>query len=578
MLEVTHRDGRARCADWTVGTAKLRSPHLIWPETSLAPVPAWAEAVVTETPTGRKDIVEIGAGGTWFYPTKTEAPLVVAPPRPAPSTEVQLLRIGDELAVFHDAGGWASNPKTMVPAFIRARTEATPGRLLWAPALGTPQDYALWTYLGVDLFDASPLLRAASQGVALTTDGEFRGDARKALGTGPWDFATLVKSNAEAARLELDLIRHHIATGTLRALVERRIYGRAAAVEILRRFDREHTFLEQAAPHQRAAALPCMTAESLWMPEVESFRRRFREQYQPPPAPILVLMPCSARKPYKLSRSHRHYQRKLDETGIRPRVHEVMITSPLGLVPRELEEVYPAQKYDIPVTGHWTKDEEVIVREQLRSLIQKGAYQHVVCHLGPGTFDVLRDLLPEGTPNTVQKHPTAFEDLDRLSATVRALKPTLRPAGGDRWLEDLRALATFQFGRAVADDLVAGAHPAGRPPYLKLMGPEGQRGATSVERGAFSLTAAGAAILAKHNTHRVFLKDFQLKSTSSLFSIGVEKADPDIRVGDEVAILQGGQVVGCGVAQMPAEEMGVAKRGVAVSVRHIAPRKVEVAA
>ena len=34
-----------------------------------------------------------------------------------------------------------------------------------------------------------------------------------------------------------------------------------------------------------------------------------------------------------------------------------MVTSPLGLVPRDLEEVWPAGHYDIPVTGDWTRDE-----------------------------------------------------------------------------------------------------------------------------------------------------------------------------------------------------------------------------
>ena len=34
-----------------------------------------------------------------------------------------------------------------------------------------------------------------------------------------------------------------------------------------------------------------------------------------------------------------------------------MVTSPLGLVPRDLEEVWPAGHYDIPVTGDWTQDE-----------------------------------------------------------------------------------------------------------------------------------------------------------------------------------------------------------------------------
>ncbi len=47
-----------------------------------------------------------------------------------------------------------------------------------------------------------------------------------------------------------------------------------------------------------------------------------------------------------LSQSHKKFQR-----AIAGRAHELIITSPLGLVPRELECIYPAGHYDLPVTG-----------------------------------------------------------------------------------------------------------------------------------------------------------------------------------------------------------------------------------
>ena len=43
-------------------------------------------------------------------------------------------------------------------------------------------------------------------------------------------------------------------------------------------------------------------------------------------------------------------------------IHEVIITSPLGIVPRELEIVYPAASYDIPVTGIWEGYEKKMIK------------------------------------------------------------------------------------------------------------------------------------------------------------------------------------------------------------------------
>lgn len=578
MLEVTSFDGRARTALWQPkdGLA-LRTPALLVPQTSLVPTPSWAGAVVVPARTGRADRIELVSGGTWFHPLNEGAHgLLVPAVQPAPTATVQVLEVGAELAVLHDAAGWASNPKSMAKALPEARAKATPGRLLWAAGLGAPDDYALWVHLGVDLFDASPLLIAAARGIALTVDGPVPAADMQALHGGEWGFERLAAHNLEAARAELALVAHHVAKGTLRFLVERRVYARPASVELLRRLDREHHYLEAATPRHRAIPLPAMTAEALTMPEVEAFRRRVRDAYEPPrSAKVLVLLPCSQRKPYKTSRSHRQFARVLDDSGVRAHLHEVMVTSPLGLVPRELEECYPANQYDIPVTGHWMRDEEAIVREQLAALLSKHDYEHVIVHTGQATFDVLRDLLPEHVRHTCLHHPTSKEDLERLAAELQRLKPELgrqdaRSAGRDRKLEDLRGLATFQFGPAVGTDMTEGAEAHGRMPFVKLAKGGVQLGQTTPDRGVLSLTLEGAAILARHGTKRVFIQDFRPKGSSSLFAVGVDGADPDVRAGDEVVVVHKDEVRACGVAQMDAASMTHLKRGVAVTLRHVA--------
>ncbi|HET6398580.1 MAG TPA: DUF5591 domain-containing protein [Candidatus Thermoplasmatota archaeon] len=595
MLEVVERDGRGRSVRWQPAEGlAATTPGLLWPDTSFGAAPPWAAGVVTARQDAFPDRIRLLSGGTWFHPTAPPAApvpgtLLVPPVRPVPTTVVQTIACGDELAVLHDAAGWAKDPKNLVGAVIQARKEAGAGRLLWAPGVGTPADYPLWAYLGIDLFDASPLVRAAVGGTILTADGPLSvPEARAILGRELPDEASWIACNLDLARMSLERTRLAIAAGTLRDLVERRSYASAWAVAVLRRFDREHAYLEAAAPAHRLGELRCMTVESLAMPEVERFRRRFRDAYQPPAADVLVLFPCSAKKPYKTSRSHRLYQRALDDSGLRPRVHEVMVTSPLGLVPRELEEVYPANAYDIPVTGSWTEDEKHLVREQLRALLGKaaaqGGYRHVVVHAGKGTFDVLRDLLPADAVHTVQTHPTDRNDIQRLLETLvgirQALGPQdLRKLGNQRKLADLRALASYQFGPAAAAALTEGAIAHGHMPYVKLEGPEGQRGSTTPGRGVLSLTLEGAAIVAAQQTKRVFIGDFRPKGTSSLFAVGVEGADPDVRPGDEVAVVRrqpGGavEVRGCGVAQMAAEDMGRLKRGVAVTLRHTGLPKV----
>ena len=571
MLDRTARDGVARIVNWKVDDKEVQTPALLWPDVPQYPAPEWAILRVTQKRTGQG--IEIESAGTWFYPRETAGGLVLESPQPAPTTTVQVLDVSPELAVFHDAGGWSSDPSKLVPAWIDAKRKATSGRLMWAPALGTPANYALWVYLGADILDASPLMLAAMRGQVLDVEGVRTFEEAAQLYGGEWDHERALAHNLQSARQELAEIHLAIKQGRLRQLVERRIYVSASAVEVLRRFDRHHMFLAHQTPRQRTNVMPCMTQESLSAPEVEMWRDHFRHTYEPPrSADILVLLPCSARKPYRLSRSHRIFQRVLDESNIRHRIHEVMVTAPLGLVPRELEETYPARAYDVPVTGHWSRDEEAVIREQLANLLDAHEYKHIIAHVGQLTFDAMRGLLPDAH-HTVLHRATSHEDMDRLKRTLATIRgddrDDIRKLSKMRKMDDLRALLSMQFNAEVADALCAEAKTEGRWPYLRLVGREGQRGQTTPERGVISLSLPGAQILASHGMARVRIGDFWPKGSSTLFAVGVEGADDDIRIGDEVAVVFGDEVRACGVAQMSGEEMTHMKRGMAVQLRHV---------
>ena len=68
------------------------------------------------------------------------------------------------------------------------------------------------------------------------------------------------------------------------------------------------------------------------------------------------------------------------------------------------------------------------------------------------------------------------------------------------------------------------------------------------------------------DSRTVEIEDFSLKG--NLFAVGVLDADPDIRIGDDVAICHKGELRGVGVALMPGSDMRFLKRGIAVKVRH----------
>ena len=59
-----------------------------------------------------------------------------------------------------------------------------------------------------------------------------------------------------------------------------------------------------------------------------------------------------------------------------------MVTAPLGLVPRELEDLWPAAHYDIPVTGVWDIDELKVIREMVTQYAERNGFELILNHSG----------------------------------------------------------------------------------------------------------------------------------------------------------------------------------------------------
>ena len=93
----------------------------------------------------------------------------------------------------------------------------------------------------------------------------------------------------------------------------------------------------------------CSSEESLYRPEAVRWRQRM--EMMEPLGDTVVLLPCSMKKPYSNSKSHQKF-RKLTRS-----FQELIVTSPFGICPRELENTFPIQSYDVSTTGKWSEDE-----------------------------------------------------------------------------------------------------------------------------------------------------------------------------------------------------------------------------
>ena len=264
-----------------------------------------------------------------------------------------------------------------------------------------------------------------------------------------------------------------------------------------------------------------------------------------------MLLPCSARKPYSLSQSHRRFQ-----AAVGGRAHELIVTSPLGLVPRELETVYPAMHYDVPVTGYWDAEECATLADILARYFRKHPYRRIIAHIEGGALKVAQ-MAAEASgialEYTCMERPASDPALNALDAAL----------AGERKIKDdrLHGMISYQFG---TDADTKGVTLRGHYPEIYYSKGKAQIFSLDTTTGLLRPTFDGWAMIPEG--YRVYIDDFIPEG--DVLVPGVLRADPGIRDGDEVLVV-GPRAMATGRAALPAEDMGCSKRGVAVRVRKI---------
>ena len=465
-----------------------------------------------------------------------------------------------DVVVVPNAYELRKDPRRIVDVVVRLREAAGFGRLLCMLGIGEPSTVAILSYMGVDLFDDSLPRAAGLERVLLMPEAEV------AMGDGD-----VAGANVDYMEAELAKVRMFIRADRLRELADQRSFSSPSNVALLRLYDQNAYGYAEETCSTVGCRFSCNSTQALRRPDLKRYRDRMRDYRKPEHKRILLLLPCSAKKPYHISKTHRAFASAIHTAQHDTLVHEVIVTSPLGMVPRELDACYPANSYDIPVTGEWKCEERAMIREMVGSLIQQG-YDKVICHLGDD-YELVEGLAEMEC--TVVGDPTSPKSLENLDKTLRAAAKGMEPVD---YLVDrnnlARGLLEFQFGRDIADILMdENTYAIGKFPYWKFIreDPEDRKKKTQLgmmtpERGMVSLTLEGAEILAEAGYATVEIMDFELKG--NLFAVGVIRADPRIRIGDEAIIVCDGQVRGVGVAMMCGREMTDLKRGIAVKVRH----------
>ncbi len=500
--------------------------------------------------------------------------------------------LGSDLYIMEGAGTLENNARMFLETLIELKARVPPDTALYAPNLALPENIAMLVYFGIDILDDTRAEIAAYSDIYLTSSGSFYLDSltefpcrcRVCASSNPKELGALPKierakilktHNRDALEAELSLVRERVRAGTLREYVEGQCRVRPWLTALLRLGDFEYSYLEERVPAFRKNQLIADTSEALSRIEIARFAQRIQERYAPPDLDILLILPCAARKPYSTSQSHQKFILSLGK--YRKFVHEVILTSPLGIVPRELELTYPAAHYDTAVTGHWDEEEKAWVSGCLEAYLSKHKYKVLVAHVEGAYREICERVSSKMGIEiiyTAKESLVSMEALSNLKSVIESLctakdfsKKSLNAEEEKK--NFLRAIADYQFGK---DSKLLFSEEAGklvvkdRFPKYQLFAGKKQLATLVPQYGMLALSLEGAELMLGSGEYIVKIDDFIPRG--SILAPGILQADSKIRPNDEVIVF-GERALCVGRALMSGNEMVKSSRGVAVDLRHV---------
>ncbi|KKN62795.1 hypothetical protein LCGC14_0508560 [marine sediment metagenome] len=265
-----------------------------------------------------------------------------------------------------------------------------------------PKFYPILIYLGVDLIDSSYLLYLSSKDLYDTTEYlipihkvsyfpcscvacKSKLKNLKAIRFSSEKKDLLCLHNLIATRNYMMKIKQYLHHEDFRAFVEKSSFDHISIISILKILDKEYfNIVKYETPIlQKDKLVKCLGPSSYFRPDFREFRGRMINNFEPESwTTLIILLPCSAKKPYSQSKSHKLFLEVIRKFPKFQNFQEIILTSPLGAIPRQLENVYPVNSYDVSVTGEWDEEELQITSNMLiKILLKYNKSIPVICHL-----------------------------------------------------------------------------------------------------------------------------------------------------------------------------------------------------
>ncbi|MHB8372277.1 MAG: DUF5591 domain-containing protein [Thermoplasmataceae archaeon] len=460
------------------------------------------------------------------------------------------LRMSENFIMLEESDILIQRPKLFVETIMEIHKINGFKRLIYSPLIGDPYLIPVLSLLGISVFDNFISEIEGENKILYTALGRSKTDKDSR------------KENSEFLNSMAENVAVSIINGTLFDIAEKLLLS-SKALEILRILVYDYNGnLEEVFP-RRTEKIMSYTNISMKRPDILRFQDYIKNQYlKPRERSIGLFIPCSAKKPYSESKSHKLLIDTIAD--LRRYVHEVIMTSPMGLVPRELEETYPASFYDIPVTGRWSEEEKEMLLGVTSNYLQRNHYDKIIAFI---TEDYLFSsaIFPEGTEIITWKKGDMNSLMELRKKLEEIILENPLPFVRDSFREKFLGICEYQFGNWILPYLSKGKIIKNYNQFMIVI--EGKPALIYQDRkGKMTINKNFTKPFIENGKFLVEIDDF--KPTANIYAVGVISTSEDIRPEDEIVLHHSGDPRGAGTAKMPHSAMINLDKGVAVKVRN----------
>ncbi len=476
-----------------------------------------------------------------------------------------------------------TNQRRITETLVQLREMLSPDIALYVPGPISPSLYSFLVYMGIDFFDNSFAHYVSKNGYFLTEDQVYRQSIHPKCycphcnGLEP----NLFKHNEMVIKNTLSRIRYSIERGIFRAQVEKDVHNNVSFAAALKRVDTHfNENLRIRTPMISSSPVRCIGEESFDRPLITEFRERVRKRYKPDPnSNLVILLPCSARKPYSFSRSHKFFHKAMRKAGkgVFKSLTELIITSPLSVVPRELEDIYPVKYYDIPVSGGWSEKEIEVTAELLKDVLSHFPKDTVVVNHthGKGYEDIVEKIRTTSSfdikDTAKDANPTSEEACQQLTDTLVEIQQATKTSdqkGISSKIRKIQAVADFEYGLGTGVILFPySVRIKGKFPRDQHIYKDNEHIATYATKSGYLSLFPKPANLIFSKTENILEFGAERVSGSNIYAPGVIHANERIQPNDEIFIVHEDQIIATATAFVSGSDMNKMTSGIVAEVK-----------